>query len=198
MQFVNFYLDQYQPKPLSFDSRFAGLTLCLIVAGCIVNGLIGSSRVNELKLVDAQKKSHLLTTQQQVIALQKKLAGKKKVKNLDALLIRNQQELNSYRKIVTRLSSKNQVNHFDYSLILKQLSELPAQSVWLTEIEMNQQNLNLHGRSTNPESIPLYVDHLKAARSLKRHFDELKIDRDSTDNRIVNFSLINGKAANEQ
>ncbi|WP_444996349.1 PilN domain-containing protein [Aliikangiella sp. IMCC44359] len=198
MQSVNFYLEEYRPKPLSFDTRFATLLFIILLILFIASGIIQSTQLTKLKQINQTKKQELATLQEKIISMQKELANRRKVDSIDDLLASKQNSLNSYRKILSQVGNPKQQKHTNYSLILQQLSEQPANSIWLTEIKINQQSLSLQGSSTESTAIPIYIDQLKEAATLKRHFDELKVERDHNNGSLINFSLMNGRLSHEE
>lgn len=197
MQSVNFYFDEYRPKPLTFDSRFALLaistTLILFVGFGVFKSSHLASQTEQLKLKQTQLKK--LEADQLVIQQQMRTANKKA--SLDEQIANRQKSLTRYRKILANMQQPDNYVATPYSLILEQLGEQKSRTVWLTKININSQALSLHGSSTKTEAIPRYVEALKNSDSLKRQFDELKVERDQTDSRFVNFSLTNGRLSDD-
>jgi len=196
MQTINFYLDSYKPVPLSFDSRFALLSVVLCLFGIMILGWIESSQVDSLQQRLAERKSQLNSQQQQLALVTKKLRDRSQIKGLQSQLNKNQAELASYRKILNLVNTPLYLVSVNFSQILKDLSEQTIDSVWLTKIDIQTQSLSLSGATTKPKSIPDYVDKLKNSDSLKRHFDELKIERNE-EKQLVEFQLINGRLTSE-
>ena len=119
---------------------------------------------------------------------------------MQARLIEGQRELASYNQIITNFNMPQTSKAISFSQIMDDLSRQTVDYLWLTKIKIVSHNLSLNGSTTQPDSIPVYVDKLKQSSSLKRYFDELKIDRganeDNSLNQIINFELLNGKLLN--
>ena len=198
MQSINFYFDEYRPKPLSFDSRFAGVVIAVSLVMMVIIGLIKSNHISKQEQTLATKQKELKAIEQQVVALQKQLVSGYKAESLDNQIVKQQKNLTSYRKILANMQQPAALQSTKYSQILAQLGEQKGTSVWLTKINIQAQNLTLQGTTVDTQAIPLYVDLLKNADTLKRQFDELKVDRDPENSRLINFSLINGRLSNGQ
>lgn len=201
MQTINFYLDSYRPKPLSFDSRFALVTIVVSLIGLLVIGWLQSNEVSDLQQRLVLRKTQSDSQQQQLIAFQKELKTHAAIQDLQKKLIASRRELSSYQKIINMVNLPVTSIPVDFSKILSDLSKQTVDSLWLTKISIQAHNLTLSGATTQAKLIPLYVDQIKQAHSLKRHFDELKIERpnEGTDNnsQLITFELINGRLINE-
>lgn len=198
MQFINFYFEEYRPKPLSFDSRFAAIVLLISLISVLILGWLESSEVDNLQQQLQAKKDQVTQLQQQISIIQKQLSRNSAINDLQRQLESGKKELNRYRKVIDLVKTPIAHQMVPYSQILTDLTEQKNDSVWLTKIEVQAENLSLHGTTTKADAVPLYVDGLKQSRTLKRYFDELKIERDEEDKRLINFQLLNGRLINDQ
>ncbi len=196
MQVINFYLESYRPKPLSFNSLFAIFSSLLFLAGMLLIGWGQANEVSELTSRLEQRKAQLELQQVQLANITKELKINTVVNDLQAQLTAKQQELKGYRKIVSVVNLPLAFTPVKYSQVLHDLSLQTIDFLWLTKIAIQANSLSLNGSTTNTESIPEYIDKLKQANSLKRYFDELKIERKNV-NDLINFELVNGKLLNE-
>jgi len=197
MQSVNFYLQEYRPKPLTFDSRFALLALVATLILFIGFGVFKSSHLTSQNEQLKQKQAELKKLQADQIVIQQQMRIANEKASIDEQIANRQRSLTSYRKILANMQQPGTQEITPYSLILQQLSEQKSRMVWLTQININAQSLSLQGSSTKTDAIPRYVESLKNSDSLKRQFDELKVERDEKDSRFVNFSLTNGRLSND-
>lgn len=197
MQSINFYLDEYRPKPLTFDSRFSMVVLAIALVMMVIIGMIETSHLNQMKQQLVDKQLELKQVNDQVVALSKQLKDTNQTESVEAQIHSRQLQLNSYRKILANMIQPKIDASTRYSEIMKQLGEQSGNPVWLTKIQITAQNLSLEGSTLQTKAIPAYVEQLKNSPTLKRQFDELKVERDSENDRLVNFSLSNGRLANE-
>lgn len=198
MQSINFYFEEYHPKPLSFDSRFFALVLLLCLIGLVAISWIEQSKLNELKRDLAAKQAQSQKLQQEVADIQKKLSVKKNFEVFKSELAANKQELLSYKKLAAAIETPQKQQSVEYSKIFLHLSKQIIHPVWLTQIQINEDQLTIKGSSTDVQAIPKYVNQLNQVEVLKRYFDELKILRNEDNNRVVDFQLTNGKLIDEQ
>jgi len=193
MQLVDFYFEEYRPKPLSFDLRFAAAVIGIVIAGLITLGIIQSSQLSDqqARLKEKQKQYRLLSEETQ--KLEKQLSATKDFKELDQEVARQTLRLNQYQKALFNLNLPEEGGADKFSEILKSLSDRKVDSLWLTQIDINQRNLSLYGSTTKSSSVPLYVEDLKNALSLNREFDDLSIQQNKENKRILDFALVNGR-----
>ena len=197
MQTINFYLDSYHPKPLSFDSRFALIAITVSFIGFLLFGWIQENQVDDLKQTLAARNQQSKQQLEQLSLINKELGSQSNIKNLQQELIASQKELSSYRKIITTFNMPITQKPIHFSQIMNDLSLHTVDSLWLTKISIQAHNLSLKGSTTKAEAIPVYVNKLKQANSLKRYFDELKIERPednkSSSQHLIKFELLNGR-----
>ncbi|TQV71996.1 hypothetical protein FLL45_17655 [Aliikangiella marina] len=197
MQSVNFYLEEYRPKPLSFDSRFALLALVASLIMFIGFGIFKSNHLHSQQQQLSLKQAELKKLESDQLVIQQQMRTNNEKASIDEKIATRQKSLTSFRKILANMSQPGTQVSTPYSQILQQLGEQKSQSVWLTQININSQSLSLQGSSTQTEAIPHYVELLRNSESLKRQFDELKVERDQSDSRYVNFSLTNGRLSDD-
>jgi Tfp pilus assembly protein PilN len=193
MQQINFYFSEYHPKPLSFDSRFAGITLLIVIVVLFSFSLFESMRLEKSQKDLSEKKQQLSKLESNILIAQKELAKKLNKQHLPEKIAFAQKQLNTYKKLALAINRPIQPPPVKYSEILNALSERRTESVWLTDIYIKDQHLSLTGATTKKERIPDYVMQLNQARTLKREFDEFNIDLDSSNQKIIIFKLLNGR-----
>ncbi|MCW8875612.1 MAG: hypothetical protein OQJ89_08725 [Kangiellaceae bacterium] len=198
MQHINFYFDEFKPKPLSFDIRFSAAVISLIVIGMLVIGILQHQKLLEFEQLQQQKAKQAAALNEQVKQLQHTLKQNRTVQNIEKEHAYHQAQLQQYQQALNILSVSEQDSFDPFSQILADLSERKADSLWLTQINIDGVNLSLLGTTTKARSIPLYVDDLKNAVTLNREFDDLKILRDQENKRLINFELVNGRKIYER
>jgi Tfp pilus assembly protein PilN len=198
MQTINFYFEQYRPKPLSFDSRFAAVSLLVSLLGFTSLAIVESIKVDKLKSVSADVQQQVNQQQQQLVEMNQKLKRQVNLDQWQMTLKSRQREFNSYRKIDVMLGPvEGSSPSIEFSQILADLAAARVQSLWLTQINIAQNNLSLNGATTDANAIPNYVDAISKSQSLYRQFDELKIERQMDNQRIINFTLVDGRLIDE-
>ncbi len=192
MQFVNFYFDEYKPKPLSFDFRFACVFLSLVICGLLLGGYLQERRLTSLKQSVTTRQEQLVSLEGKVKALREKLNASQNTENLEQQLIFYRKRNQQYQLALSKLNLKQQEEN-SISEILKALGERNPDALWLTEINISPHNLTLHGSTTKSGAIPIYIADLKNAAALNREFDELSIQRNPENKQLLDFILLNGR-----
>ncbi|MGX5172411.1 PilN domain-containing protein [Aliikangiella sp. IMCC44653] len=195
MQHINFYFDEFKPKPLSFDSRFAGLVFIVVLIGVTAFGFTQQRQAENLAALKIQKQQDLTVTQTQLLELQKRLSQSTDIMSIDDKLAKQQQTLNSYRKILAQVGDL-ETQQFNFSEVLQQLAKHPSDTVWLTHISLDRTQLSLKGSSQDTAAIPTYIQQMNSLSALVREFDSLEVLRDEENVGLINFNLTNGRLVN--
>lgn len=197
MQLVNFYFDEYKPKPLSFDLRFAGATIVIILLGLFSLGIAQTQQINGLSERLEKKQAEAKQLNQETQALKEQLSAKRDFQSLEKQINRLNNELKQYQKALSNLNFSDESEMDNFSQILKSLANRKVKAIWLTEINIDNFNLSVKGSTTQKESIPLYVADLRNDETLNREFDELSIVENPENKRVMDFALLNGKKVHE-
>ncbi|MGX5200341.1 PilN domain-containing protein [Aliikangiella sp. IMCC44632] len=195
MQHINFFFDEFKPKPLSFDSRFAGLVFIVVLIGVTAFGFTQQRQAENLAALKIQKQQDLTVTQTQLLELQKRLSQSTDIMSIDDKLAKQQQTLNSYRKILAQVGDL-ETQQFNFSEVLQQLAKHPSDTVWLTHISLDRTQLSLKGSSQDTAAIPTYIQQMNSLSALVREFDSLEVLRDEENVGLINFNLTNGRLVN--
>ena len=191
-QRVNFYLPQYQPKPLEFGFKFAMGLAAASVLGLSLYGYLNEKELTGRTKHLNEQNAALEKTQSTLQAVSKNLGKQNSLKNLDQELSKKQNELNVSRKLLARVETKSPNKPVIYSDVLAALSTQKAKSLWLTQINLSPTTINLAGQTTQPDSIPIYINDMSQNQVLASQFENLTIERDKQDPRFVHFQMTNG------
>ena len=193
LQAINFYLPQYQPKPLEFSFKYAvGLTAASII-GLSFYGFVKEKEAINLDLQLNQQNKVLTNTQSSLQSLSKRLGHQSRAKDLDGIILKKQLELRSSKKLLEKVATKSPKTVVMFSEVLAALSTQQADSLWLTNINLSPTAINLAGQTTKPDSIPFYINSMSKNRVLASQFENLSIERNQQDNRLVDFEMSNGR-----
>ena len=191
-QTVNFYLPQYQPKPLEFGFKFAASFAFLFVFGFITYGYIQEKEQKALTQQLSKENEALSKIQTSLQILNKELGKGEPVENLNNLIVRRQKELAVSKKLLSRVNRKPPTKTVSYSKVLAALSRQKTDSLWLTKIKLSPSSISLSGQTTKPKSIPSYINNMGKDPVLSSQFEDLSIERDKQDPRLINFQMSNG------
>ncbi len=192
-QSINFYLNQYRPKPLEFGFKFATSIAAIFILVFIGYGLIQNHEENLLDDKLATKKQMLLKTQQALQSIQMKRTGSRTIVDINQQILIKQNRLLKNKKLLKNVTNLSVLKTKKYSEVLLALSQIKTPSLWLTNIDISLDKISLGGQTTQPESIPQYINQMAKNEALRQQFEELKIERDDGNNQLVNFLISNGK-----
>jgi len=195
-QSVNFYLNQYKPKPLEFGFKFASSMAAAFMLSFFGFGYIQNQQLAQLNQQLSDNQSELTKIQFIIKKLQKQREKKQSPENIEKRILRKQKELISSKKLLAKVINKKPTKPVSYSSVLSALSQQKINSLWLTKIDLYPETINLTGQTTNPSSIPNYISSMSDNEVLNSEFKEFKIERDENDSRIVNFSMNSGRYKN--
>ncbi len=195
-QWIDFYLPQYRPKPLEFGFNYAAGICFVAFLGFIGYGMLQSSEISQLENQLAQSKQKVNQTQASLEQLSKRLGVQTSLKDLDSTINQRQAELAASRKLLNKVEQTAPSEPILYSQILAALSKQPAKSLWLTQIRLTPTTIDLAGQTTLPESIPSYINEMSKSAVLASRFDDLKIERNSENTKLVKFEMTNGRYNN--
>ncbi len=195
-QSVNFYLTQYQPKPLEFGFKFATAIAALFLLMFIGYGFIQNKEQQQLKQQLVSNNNELNKIQISFQEIQKSRGKIDPMEDLNNQISRKQNELVTSNKLLARVTNQTPIKPINYSEVLAALSKQKISALWLTKINLNQNIISLTGQTTKPTSIPIYIDAMADDSVLRSQFEDLQIERDLNDSRVINFSINNGHYKN--
>ena len=188
---VDFYLSEFKPQPLEFDFKFSVVATLLMGVGFVSYGFVLNDEIdllNKQLSQESKKLNHIKSTIQTL-----NLKSNNRIhNNIDAEIINRQNELISIKNLLKNISSNLTDKPVSYSLVLEKLSKQNIESLWLTNISLTPTSINLGGATTNPNSIPNYIDNIGQKSSLNSQFENLLLERDGDQSQIINFNISNG------
>ncbi|MCA2015743.1 PilN domain-containing protein [Vibrio tritonius] len=193
---INFYQAHLKPQIDHF-------TLTNVVAGwgtvCVIMLLVTAFYQYEL----SQKSKHLLTLQsQQTMLIAQRNELKKQAANHQpspeklAAISRLKKEIDAKNTSIGAVDSIEQSKRAGYSGIMNGLAKLANTDIALSEIEIDNNQLNIKGFARSAASVPAWISRFKQELHLiGRSFEKLNIERN--DKGVVTFELKTKQEANQ-
>lgn len=176
---MNLYQEQFHP-------HFIWMTLSHLFVTCVVIGAIvvalDLTLRSELESVNSQltQKQATLTQQKAVFdEMTDALAKRTEDPELIALLSSLTSNIQGKEALLARLEelSKQQSNSF--SEMMTSLAKIDENELWLTRIQVVDNDLSLKGVITSPDALPLWIKRLSDTDYfVERTFREAHISRD--------------------
>ncbi|ACJ27316.1 Conserved hypothetical protein [Shewanella piezotolerans WP3] len=166
---VNLYSESLFPTELrlSFlrlNQVLAGLVIALLLGSAIAYGVVSSleSEKNELQhakaLLDEQK-----------VELEDEIAKRKPSATLVAEVELKAQQLELKQMLIGKLSQQEELTSYGYSPLMTDLASVADRSIWLNRIQVKENRYIFEGYTSNPQSVPNWIERLKTTTTLKGH-----------------------------
>ena len=193
---VNLYSASLLPKKLRLS--FFRLTLVVIILPCIAALYSAMSFMTQQKL-EAQlntatlQQQHLMNEQD---ALKQRLELHKPAADLVYQLAKTKTKLELTRQLSFKVSNTEQHQSQSYQALLEDLAQTADGSIWLTNIDVDGQHINLTGETQKAAAVPAWIKRLSGTESLADvSFNQLLINREQ--NNVLHFR-INSQIQTEQ
>lgn len=180
---VNLYSADLLPKKQTLTFSRMLLALAIFIVGSAVLYGVGKWDTDELQMLSQQENSNKNSLTEQKKQLEQQIAARKPDADLVAKVELEQQRLTLKKLLKNELSQRDMLISKGYSPLLTDLAVIADANVWLSHITIEQQKVDsqrieFEGYGRNPQSIPLWVDKLKASTTLKGYaFSAMTMDR---------------------
>ena len=104
MQYINFYLEEFRPKPLSFDIKFSAAVIGVVVLGLIAIGIVQQQRLSERKAIQFAKQEQVDKLILQVNELQQSLKNNRQFQDIENQHAYLKGQLTQYQKAISALA----------------------------------------------------------------------------------------------
>ncbi len=198
VQQVNLYQERFREKRIWLSAvHMLVLGLALLLA------LVASGYWYQQQFHAAQLQHRILQDQQQQ-ATEHMQAMRNQLQKLlaDDRLDRNIKQVSQAISVRKRLIQFMQQNHFGadggFSRYLAGLSEISVKDVWLNDISLSRNDIELSGSALKAELIPDYFSRLKQSRMFSgRQFDMFEVNRQAQQQWKVDFQIASKAAQHE-
>ncbi|WED21551.1 MSHA biogenesis protein MshI [Vibrio sp. JC009] len=191
---VNLYPELLKPKKeiLNLTNMAALWGVVVVLMGALYGYQVVQNSSDKSRL--SQLRSEMSSLSQEVKGLQKELAGHKPSPAKLAAAERLKKEIEDKEKSLSAIHQFNEAEQAGYSGVMQALAKLESQSISISSIVMDQNQLNLAGLAKTPGSVPRWVKQFKNEVELVgRSFEKLVIGRNEQD--VITFSLIASRSA---
>lgn len=165
------------PKQRLTFSRLVVAVVAVVGLSALLYGF-SWYQVNQLK--DQQRQASITKAQQSQLKeqLETQIAQRMPNNELVAQVELQSQRLELKKLLKDELAQRTALISQGYSPILTDLASVSDGSVWLSRIYFNQQHIEFEGFGQQPYSIPLWIERLKTADTLKGFaFAAMTMDR---------------------
>ena len=176
---LNLYQAQFRPHFVWMTlSHLSAICLVLVALLVLVSGFLQQENAN----VDTQlKKAQTTLNQQQAILdeMSTALAQRTEDPELIATLTSLSSNIQGKEALLARLDELGQQQSNSFSNMLTSLAKIDANNLWLTRIQVVDNDLNMQGVIASPNALPLWIRSLSDTEYFaNRTFREAHISRD--------------------
>ncbi|MCL1094168.1 PilN domain-containing protein [Shewanella kaireitica] len=166
---VNLYSESLFPTELrlSFlrlNQVLAGLVIALLLGSVVAYGFVSSLESEKTELQHAKA-----LLDEQKVELEDEIAKRKPSATLVAEVELKAQQLELKQMLIGKLSQQEELTSYGYSPLMTDLASVADRSIWLNRIQVNENRYIFEGYTSNPQSVPNWIDRLKTTTTLKGH-----------------------------
>lgn len=185
---INLYLPELHPKLEVLTLSFV-LTIWAILFTIL--GLVyyhdyshGESVKTDLMVIEVQKQ----LVEDRLVELNETLASRTKDPKLLAAIESKQLEVSLKQRVIDELSGQEQFKSNGFAGLMSGLAEHHLDGLWLTRIQLDENQVMLEGGATDSSLIPQWMTQLSSTERLKgQEFSTTKLYRDP--NQQLMFTL---------
>jgi hypothetical protein len=203
-QQINLYspLFRKQPKVFSANTLLQGALLIVVVIAVFYYYIAAQSSLLQMRAAESSRQ-----LKSELERLKAYGAGESPAERAKAIAERRktlETALASHTQALAAIESDAASRPEGYSGVLRALSRLSMEGVWLTRIQFGtgKGELSVAGRATRPELVPAYLARLRSEETLRtREFARLEILRSAAGGKsdpgqpFVEFTLSSGQGA---
>lgn len=175
---INLYSKAFAPRLEVVSLHSLLVVTGLIVASMILYWVLQQSAVSTLsrQTSELSKSNELL--EQQVTQLQTTLTNRQPDPALQAMVTRLQNQLTGQQRLLTELSRRDAIRKQGFAGLLTDLAARHQPGLWLELIEVDEQEMRLHGSVNQAETVPVWLAGLAQAESFQgKSFDTATVYR---------------------
>lgn len=184
---INLYTAQFRPTFvwLTLNHLFLLVALALLLMGGLVGGVLYQNSLLDKKLVVVQ--SQLSQKQQTVMEMTNALTQKQQDPKLLALAQNLENIIQEKESLIQELKRLDTLRSSEFSEVLNSLSKVDKNELWLTNISVVKQDVQISGELSNPLALPLWIRSLSQTEFFNNmSFNKAQIARTEDD---LQFSI---------
>ncbi|MCC5855979.1 MAG: hypothetical protein JJU10_09960 [Idiomarina sp.] len=185
---INLYHPSLRPERELLTSQRLLLTLALVVL--VLVGWRVALGLSEFRLAQSQTQvsAEQSSLRADVTTLGQRARERRPDRDLSRRVDALEADIAVRRALLQEFARRGQVQRQDFSPLLTQLAAIHQDGIWLTRIRVNQERVELHGKTLNAALIPRWMGKFEEAQSLAGfRFSIVELKRDSQE--ILNFAL---------
>lgn len=191
---INLYTEALKPKRdwLTLKSLSLAL-LALILVLFLLRGITAWQSMQVASDLQ-QANERMSAMQQEVTSLARQAKAQRPQPDLEQRIAVLEEDVVLMQALARELEARGGFAEQNYARILRDLSAIHQQGLWLTHIENNQGDLVLTGKTVNSAYLPRWMSRFEQVESLSgRQFAVVALERDERS--VLNFELRSQRAS---
>lgn len=179
-QQINLFNPIFLKQRKIFTAVHMAQTLGLVVAGTLLVATYGAIKTSQLEAHAQAGKTAATAAEARLAQVAAEFPPKQRSKELEAELVRKQEELKSLHEVQAILERGELGNTAGYSEYFRALARQSVPGVWLTGLNVvgAGKEIELEGRALQPELVPGYIQRLTREAVLQgKTFGSMEIAR---------------------
>ena len=175
-------INLFNPIFLKQKKYFSAVTMVqglgMILLGCLLLVAYAEFQLSLRTHEAAASSALLLKTQAQLITIKAQFAPHQSDPVLDKQIADTEADINAAQRVFDALQSGEFGDTKGYSVYFRDFSREIVEGLWLTDINIHGagHDINLCGRTTNPELVPVFLNHLRREQDMQgKSFSSLEM-----------------------
>ncbi|MBT8434147.1 MAG: hypothetical protein KJN95_05775 [Gammaproteobacteria bacterium] len=198
VQQINLYQERFREKKLWISATQVAATLLIfLVAGAIWSLVLGTERGQ------AEKHGRALKADQDLVALElatvnAELAELLEDKRLDRKIENTARQISARKRVLNFVEANRFGSGDGFSDYLVALSNLQVNDIWLNQIRLTENFVQIKGSALNATDVPIYFDSFGGEQIFQgNRFDLFRLSRAKDSDWKVDFEIATSGEFNE-
>lgn len=166
---VNLYSELLFPAEIRLSFLRLNQLLLSVVLVLLLSSALAYGLVDKLGSVKSDSQQTKATLDARKLELEDQLAQRQPSAPLVAEVELKAQQLELKQMLIGKLSQQQAFTSLGYSPLMTDLASVADRSIWLNRIQVNENRYIFEGYTSNPKSVPNWIDRLKTTSTLKGH-----------------------------
>ncbi|MGX5913114.1 PilN domain-containing protein [Aliidiomarina sp. Khilg15.8] len=185
---INLYTDALKPKRDWLTLKTLLFAMLALVVVILLLRLVSAWQSYQLDNDLEQVNQRMSAMQQSVTSLTQRARAQRPQPDLEQRIARLEDDVVLMQALARELENRGGFSEQNYARILRDLSAIHQQGLWLTHIENDKGELVLTGKTVNSAYLPRWMSRFEQVESLRgRQFAVVALERDERS--LLNFEL---------
>jgi len=159
-QQINLFNPAFQPQKKIVSAPMMGLSLLVLVAGIAALSLVLDAKTGRMEQEFAADAAQLARKQARLASVNAEFAPRTKSPELEAQILQAEAQLAALRHVSGVLERGELGQAQGFGGYFKAFARQSVPGLWLTGVTVDGENIGIKGRTTDPATVPAYIQRL--------------------------------------